>query len=157
MKPTKDFKPRSVRNYIIQSFLKNYKSSEPQFFWPNAKYYGKYEPEIKAVLDSPDSTIIVSSKNEGTVPHGGPFTLENEDIVYGWALGSLKDEIPCIYSLYVTKDKRRQSYGRRMIELLYTHLKKPPKVQLVYPTRQTFNAVKTILWGRCRVYVDLES
>ena len=145
--------PGSVRNYILATFLKNYKRIEPFCFWPNDKFYGKFESELKAVLDWEHTTIIIASE-KGTTPYGGPFTLQSEDRIYGWAIGSLVPNKPIIYSLYVARDKQGLGYAHRMIELLYTHLKQPKEIQMCWPTRQTFNAVKTILKPRARLYVD---
>ena len=150
------YKPGSVRNYVLATFLKNYKRIEPYYFWPNDKFYKKFEYDLKAILDWDRSIIVICSEGGGTTPYGGPFTLKSEDRIYGWALGSLVPNKPIIYSLYVAKEKQGQGYARRMIELLYNNLKQPTEVQMVWPTRQTFNAVRSILRGRARIFVDLE-
>ena len=144
----------SVRNYILATFLKNYKRIEPFYFWPNDKFYKKFESDFKAILDW-DRAIVIIASEKGTTPYGGPFTLESEDRIYGWAIGSLVPNKPLIYSLYVAKDKQGFGYARRMIEMLYTHLESPNEIQMVYPTRNTFNAVRSILRGRARIFVDI--
>ena len=97
---TYSIKEGSVRNYILATFLKNYKKKTPYCFWPNEKYYNKFEPDCKAILDWRTIIVVITSENEGTNIYGGPFTLKRENRVHGWAVGSLVPNKPLIYSIY---------------------------------------------------------
>ena len=149
-------KEKEVRNYILQSFLKNYKRVEPYCFWPNKKFYNKFEPDLKAILNLDKTLVAVNSDKEGTNIYEGPFTLKREERVHGWVLGSYVPNKPLIYSLYVSKEKQGLGNATRLVEMLYIHLHKPKEIQLVYPTKQTFNCLRSILRGRARIFVNLD-
>ena len=145
---TKLNKPGSVRNYILKTFLKNYKHYEPYLFWPNEKYYGEFEPKIKAILESPD-TLVVLSTNLGVIPYQGPFNIFSKERIYGWTLGNIKDR--SVYTIYVPKGMQGQGFGKELIERLYLDFEEPREITIVFPTRKVFKFIKHTLGDRCVV------
>ena len=143
-----------IKNYILSTFLKNYKTIEPYVFWKNSKYYGQFEPELKSVLESPDTLVIIKTEDGCVTPYQGPFTLQTDKKVNGWIIGNTKEH--SIYSFYVNYSSRNCGYAREMIGLMFIHLHQPNKVKLVYPTRILFNTLRQVLGGRAIIFVDNE-
>ena len=143
---TKLNKPGSVRNYILRSFLINYKHYEPYLFWPNEKYFGEFEPKVKEILASSD-TLVILNTHQGVIPYQGPFNLFSKEKIYGWTFGNLKDR--SVYTVYVPKGLQGQGFGKELIERLYIDFEEPPEMKIVFPTRKVFNFIKHTLGGRC--------
>ena len=87
---------KKVRNFILATFLKNFKKIEPYYFWTNDKFYPQFEPELKQILDDENTLVIIAFDKPDNVPdnplhilltpYNGPFNLETSCKVLGWII-----------------------------------------------------------------------
>ena len=142
----------NLRNLLISIFLKGFKKCEPFCFVDNDRYYGYFEPKIKAVLDNPKSLVLLNFTQGEIRTYGGPFTLKSEEKLKGWLIAQPPDKI---FSFFVFQTYSGKGEAKKMLNHAWTLLDKPKQVFLQYPTRSTFKCAWSSLNKKARVSVEV--
>ena len=144
---------KSARNFILATFLKNYKKTQPFCFYPNDDFFRVYEPKVKAILEDETSKVLLLKEPDIVTPYGCPFNLVTRERINGWCLIGKNGDASFIYSVYVSKIHRAKGLGKKLIDMAYIHLNQPKEIEIVFPTKLIFNAVRSILKDKSRIYV----
>ena len=148
-----DFKKYNTKNLIISTFLRGLKKSPPFLFWPNDKFFKRFEPEIVKILESEDTIVFVHYEDGTITPYGGPFDLVSDKPATAWLVAQKPNTI---ISFLVFPQMRKQGVAKKMLIRASWHLEKSMGFNLKYPTYPTFVCAFKSLRDVCRVSVKVD-
>ena len=132
----------NIRHLILSNFLSIFRRHTPFIFWTNAQFYGKYEGEIKEILDDPKSAVILMDERGYIKNYACPFRPDGYDRLQGWIIVKNPNRI---ISYYVFPEYRGFGVGDKLVEEAYSFLKEPPQVILTYPTKMHYETICGVL------------
>ena len=139
---------KSVRNFVLKSYLLGLKNTEPFFFQQNEDFYPEYDAKTIALLDSKDIVVIVAYEDGEFETYGGPFNLQSEKPVSGWIMLKKPDTI---VGFYVKKPFRRRKIGTQLVTRGYAIIGNPKEVFLMTPMKSLFLFLRSVLYQKAKI------
>ena len=131
---------RSIKNFIISTFLHSYRRTSPHFARKPAEFFQKFEPLFKDEVLKPNLKIgLILKDNPDEVKTFLSFnSLPNGGDILSWMIVREPNQI--IY-FYTKLESRRKGYGSRIFHELKDHFTSDELI-LIFFTSQGWSFLK---------------